>query len=136
MSRANPVGIWRLNHRLITSVISEAADNLEAVGLDTKEFFVLDDVEECPYPAELAKRLTIPKASITGYIKSLERKGFVRREIDPGDLRRHRITITRSGQESIVNARKALSHAFSRRLARLDAGEREALQVTLQKLCD
>jgi DNA-binding MarR family transcriptional regulator len=34
---------------------------------------------------------------VTVYLKRLEAAGFVRREIDPADLRRHRLLLTRPG---------------------------------------
>ena len=49
---------------------------------------MLADVDEHPYPAELAVSLCMPKPSVTLYVKRLEAAGFLRREIDPEDLRR------------------------------------------------
>ncbi|MET0404376.1 MAG: hypothetical protein ABW123_18335 [Cystobacter sp.] len=39
-----------------------------ALELDTKEFFVLDEVDSSRYPAQLAEKLMLPKASITMYV--------------------------------------------------------------------
>ena len=99
-----------------------------------KEFFVLDGVEEAPYPAELAKRLFIAKPTITMYLKSLEAKGFIRREIDPEDLRRHRLLVTSSGRKSVARARSIISVMFDERLSRLNDGERDEFQRLLEKL--
>ncbi len=125
---------WRLNHRLSTGVIDEAASGIAALGLEVKEFFVLDGVEETPYPAELAKRLFIAKPTITMYLKSLEAKGFVRREIDPEDLRRHRLLVTPSGRSAVTRARAIISSMFGKRLARLNDSERDEFQRLLEKL--
>jgi len=35
-----------------------------------------------------------PKATVTVYLKRLEAAGFVRREIEPSDRRRHRLLLT------------------------------------------
>jgi DNA-binding MarR family transcriptional regulator len=40
-----------------------------------------------------------PKATVTVYLKRLEAAGFVRREIDPSDRRRHRLLLTPPGVE-------------------------------------
>lgn len=134
-SRTSAIGMWGLYYRLLTGVVKESATDVGDLGIDIKEFFVLDDVEQCPYPAELAKRLSIPKATMTGYLKSLEAKGFVRREIDPEDLRRHRLTLTAAGSATVTGARAVLSDRFGKRLARLDGAERGELQGLLEKLC-
>jgi len=42
----------------------------------------------------------MPKATVTVYLKRLEAAGFVRREIDPSDLRRHRLLLTATGRKS------------------------------------
>jgi DNA-binding MarR family transcriptional regulator len=134
MAKANAAKVWSLNYRLLTSVITEASADIEKLDLETKEFFVLADIEECPYPAELAARLCMPKPTITVYLKSLEAKGFVRREIDPEDLRRHRLIVTPAGRKVVVRARTVLSDAYAARLARLTAAERDELQRLLEKL--
>lgn len=126
--------IWGLNHRLLTAVMNSCAAQLEELGLDTKEFFVLGEVDECRYPAELAARLMLPKASITVYLRNLVAKGFVQREIDEGDLRRHRLVVTSGGRKALDRALATLSDNFEHWLARLEAQERDELQRLLVKL--
>ncbi|MFC7584574.1 MarR family winged helix-turn-helix transcriptional regulator [Nonomuraea antimicrobica] len=94
--------IWGLNHRLLTAVMNSCSEQLDELGLDTKEFFVLGEVDECRYPAELAARLMMPKASVTVYLRNLVAKGFVQREIDEGDLRRHRLVVTPDGKKHSI----------------------------------
>jgi DNA-binding MarR family transcriptional regulator len=126
--------IWALNHRLLTAVMNSCTEQLDELGLDTKEFFVLGEVDECRYPAELAARLMMPKASVTVYLRNLVAKGFVQREIDEGDLRRHRLAVTPDGQKVLDSALAALSFNFDQWLARLEAQERDELQRLLEKL--
>ena len=134
-SRSKAAGMWGLYYRLLTGIVGESAAALGDLRIDIKEFFVLDDMEACPYPAELAKRLSIPKATMTGYLKSLEAKAFVHREIDAADLRRYRLTLTPDGREALDRARAVVSDCFAERLARLEAGEQVMLQGLLEKLC-
>src|SRR6202046_1554735 len=86
--------IWSLNFRLLMSVITSVAPDITELGLETKELFVLAEVDAHPHPAELAGVLSMPKPSVTMYVKRLEAAGFLRREIDGADLRRHRLTPT------------------------------------------
>lgn len=127
---------WGLNHRVLTSVLRDCVGEFEDLGLDAKEFFVLVGIEDWPYPAQLATHLVIPKPTVTGYVKSLESQGFVRREIDRGDLRRHRLVLTSAGVDTLQRALAVLSRVFDGWLARLDAGERADLQRLLEKVLD
>src|SRR5260370_24897146 len=100
MSAVDAAKIWSLNYRVLLSVISCAEADIAALGLDSKELFLLAEIDEHPYPAELAATLIMPKATVTAYLKRLEAAGFVRREIDPADLRRHRLLLTPAGRRA------------------------------------
>jgi DNA-binding MarR family transcriptional regulator len=119
--------LWTLNHRLITVVLHACTDRFDELGLETKEFFVLNEVGASRYPAELADRLVIPRASVTAYVRSLVAKGFMRREIDESDLRRHRLALTQEGQTALLEARRVVGDEFERRLARLDDSDQDHL---------
>ena len=128
--------LWTLNHRLLTVVMDACSAELAALGLETKEFFVLAEVAASPYPAELAATLMIPKASVTVYVRSLVAKGFMRREIDDADLRRHRLVLTAEGEAARDRALAALATGFDRRLARIAPRDRTELQRILLALLE
>ncbi|GHH02771.1 MarR family transcriptional regulator [Comamonas sp. JC664] len=134
MSKIDPAKIWSLNHRLLMAVISSVAAELADLGLETKELFVLAEVDEHPYPAELAASLCIPKPSVTLYVKRLEAAGFLRREIDTEDLRRHRLQLTPAGRKVMQQGTALLSEAYSERLGRLSAAQQSELRVLLEKM--
>lgn len=126
--------IWSLNYRVLLSVISCAEADICALGLESKELFLLAEVDEHPYPAELAATLSMPKATVTLYLKRLEAAGFVRREIDPSDLRRHRLLLTAAGRQAAKKGLTLLSIEFDKRLARLTVAQRNDLKVLLEKI--
>ncbi|MFI6428296.1 MarR family winged helix-turn-helix transcriptional regulator [Promicromonospora sp. NPDC050880] len=128
--------LWTLNHRLLTAVLDEAGTQLEELGLEPKEFFVLAEVPASPHPAQLAKELVIPKASVTVYVRNLVAKGFLRREIDDSDLRRHRLVLTDDGVAARDRSFAALAAAFDRRLARIAPGDRAELARILTALLE
>ena len=134
MSTIDPAKVWSLNYRLLMSVIATVAPKIAALGLETKELFLLVEVEAHPYPAELAAVLCMPKPTVTVYVKKLEAAGFLRREIDAADLRRHRLVVTPTGRKAISRGLALLSDTFGGRLARLSTAERAALQRMLEKL--
>ncbi|AFC52138.1 hypothetical protein MINTM019_07510 [Mycobacterium paraintracellulare] len=126
--------IWSLNYRVLLSVISCAEADICALGLESKELFLLAEIDEHPYPAELAATLSMPKATVTLYLKRLEAAGFVRREIDPSDLRRHRLQLTTTGRRAARDGLKLLSDEFDKRLGRLTVAQRNDLRNLLEKI--
>lgn len=127
--------IFRLNLQLSTETLTAATPEIEALGLEAKEFFVLDGVEERPYPAELARHLSMPKPTITLYLKNLEGKGFVARAIDAQDLRRHRLELTKLGRQRVTQARACLAHRYGEKLSRLNRREQIDFAKLLEKIC-
>jgi DNA-binding MarR family transcriptional regulator len=126
--------IWSLNHRLLMSVITSVAPAIAELGLETKELFVLAEVDAHPHPAELAGVLCMPKPTITIYLKRLEAAGFLRREIDGADLRRHRLILTAGGRKTMSRGLALLSKALGARLARLSSTQQSELATLLEKL--
>ncbi|MDT5253348.1 MAG: MarR family transcriptional regulator, temperature-dependent positive regulator of motility [Mycobacterium sp.] len=134
MAKVDASKIWSLNYRVLLSVISSAEAEIAALGLESKELFLLAEVEEHPYPAELAVTLSMPKPTVTVYLKRLEAAGFVRREIDPEDLRRHRLLLTPAGRRATEDGLALLSHAFSKRLQRLTVTQQKELKSLLEQI--
>ncbi|EPX58156.1 Transcriptional regulator, MarR family [Cystobacter fuscus DSM 2262] len=134
MSKIDPAKIWSLSYRLLMSVISHVTPDVAALGVETKELFVLAALEEHPYPAELAATLSMPKPTVTVYVKRLEAAGFVSREIDAADMRRHRLRLTPAGRKVMNQGMTLLSDAFGERLGRLSAAQQEQLRMLLEKM--
>lgn len=135
MPKIDAAKLWSLNHRLLMSVIAGVAPEIVALGLDVKELFVLGEVDEHPYPAELAAALVMPKPTMTVYVKRLEAAGFLRREIDAADLRRHRLRLTPTGRKTMQRGLTLLADTFAARLERLSATEQAQLRAMLERLC-
>jgi DNA-binding MarR family transcriptional regulator len=134
MAKIDPGKIWSLNYRLLMSVIASVAADITALGLETKELFLLAEVDEHPHPAELAATLCMPKATVTVYVKRLEAAGFLRREIDAADLRRHRLSLAPAGRKAMTSGLALLSDAFGGRLGRLSAAKQTELKALLEQL--
>ena len=134
MAKIDAAKIWSLNYRLLMTVITSVIGKLGELGLDSKELFVLAEIDDHPHPAELASTLCMPKPSVTVNLKSLEAAGFVRREIDTTDLRRHRLIVTPAGRKVMTRGLALLSDAFGTRLSRLSNAEQTELRSLLEKL--
>jgi DNA-binding MarR family transcriptional regulator len=134
MPKVDPAKIWSLNYRLLTAVITQVSAEIASLGLEAKELFLLAELEDHPYPAELSACLSMPKPTVSVYVKRLEAAGFVRREIDAEDLRRHKLLLTPAGRKVMTQGIARLSEAFGERLARLSAREQLELKELLEKL--
>jgi len=134
MTKVDVAKTWSLNYRLLMSVITSVAADVSALGIDPKELFLLAAVDEHPHPAELAMDLCMPKPTVTAMVKRLEADGFLNREIDPTDLRRHRLSLTATGRKATARGLAILSSAFGERLSRLDAAEQAELHALLEKM--
>jgi DNA-binding MarR family transcriptional regulator len=134
MSLDDAAKIWSLNYQVLLSVIVSVETDITALGVDSKELFLLAEIDEHPYPAELATTLSMPKPTVTVYLKRLEAAGFVRREIDPADLRRHRLELTPAGRRVTKDGLALLSDAFSKRLERLTRAQQRELKKLLEQI--
>jgi DNA-binding MarR family transcriptional regulator len=134
MSLDDAAKIWSLNYQVLLSVIGSVETDITALGVDSKELFLLAEVDEHPYPAELATTMSMPKPTVTVYLKRLEAAGFMRREIDPADLRRHRLQLTPAGRRVTKDGLALLSDAFSKRLERLTRAQQKELKNLLEQI--
>jgi DNA-binding MarR family transcriptional regulator len=134
MSLEDAAKIWSLNYQLLLSVIATVETDITALGLDSKELFLLAEIDDHPYPAELASTMSMPKATVTVYLKRLEAAGFLRREIDPADLRRHRLQLTPAGRRASKGGLALLSDAFGKRLERLTRAQQKELKNLLERI--
>jgi DNA-binding MarR family transcriptional regulator len=134
MAKIDAAKVWSLNYRLLMTVITSVTADIVKLGLEMKELFVLAEIDEHPHPADLATTLSMQKPTVTVHLKHLEAAGFVRREIDATDLRRHRLIVTASGRKVMTRGLALLSEAFGARLSRLSSAEQAELKGLLERL--
>ena len=134
MIKCDPNHLFWLNYRSTMATMSDVAPAIRALRLELKELFLLAEIEGHPHPAELARVLLMPKPTVTVIVKRLEAEGYVRREIDTGDLRRHKLSLTASGRRAATRGLAILADAYGRRLQRLSATQQAELRSILEKL--
>jgi DNA-binding MarR family transcriptional regulator len=134
MRKLSPWALWTLNFQVMTSLLADVAPRLRALRLEVKEFLLLSKLDEHPNPADLARALVTPKPSVTFMVKRMEALGYLRRELQPDDLRRFRLTLTPSGRSAMESGRQIFDQEFGRRLSRLTQAQRVELMRIFERL--
>ena len=126
---------WELvlrNVNVLHSVLGKAEPELASLELDAKRLFILCMVDANPFPADLARALSMPKPSMTFLIKKLEESGYLRRQGEKGDLRRYRLTITPAGIKARDKGAEVVNGIFGACLNSLGAAD----QATFSRIVD
>ncbi len=82
----------------------------------------------------LAQTLTIDRANMVALLDVLEQRGFIERQADPLDRRRHVVKLTAVGQRELQQIRQAREEVDDAFFAGLDTEEQETLHRLLVKL--
>ena len=69
--------------------------------------------EEELHPGELAEKLSLVPGRMTDILKTLEKKGMIRREPDPEDRRRVLVKITPKGVRDVTERREKVRTQYS-----------------------
>lgn len=90
--------------------------------------------EESTTLGEIARRLRVTPAVITGLIDRLEKRGYVRRVTEPGDRRRIYLEPTEAGRQVGLAVEHRLIEEVSVHLSRLPADELASIERGLSSL--
>lgn len=78
---------------------------------------------------ELAQRLNISPAAVTASLKSLEGKGYIHREPEPGDARCNRVQLTEKGHRAVESCLVCLQRVSRRMYTNFSAEDQAAIQA-------
>ena len=95
---------------------------------------ILTDAVEPLSPNEIAVRLIISRATVTGLLDSLERREYVRRTPHPTDRRMLRIELTDTGRVAALTFRPLVHRQQKNWLGVLTEEEQEQLIDLLQRV--
>jgi DNA-binding MarR family transcriptional regulator len=104
-------------------------------GISLRQLAALRGIEDgATSPGELARLWQVTPAVITGIVDRLERRGLVRREVDPQDRRRLRLALTESGRAASEEIQAALVEDLAAQLAHATRKELAELGRSLELL--
>jgi DNA-binding MarR family transcriptional regulator len=87
-------------------------------------------------PSELGERLIVTRATVTGLLDSLERRGFVKRSTNPADRRSLMVEITPDGL-AVLQALRTLIHRHEQSwMSSFSEAELGAYIATLHRIQD
>jgi DNA-binding MarR family transcriptional regulator len=109
---------------------------LSAWQLQTSHYGILLLLEAIGQASQqhLAQTLTIDRANMVALLDTLEKRGFIERQPDPLDRRRHVVKLTAVGQGQLQQIRQAREEVDQAFFAGLDNAEQETLHRLLIKL--
>ncbi len=117
------------------TLTSELAVALEPLGLASRDYCVLATAREADRTQiELANLVGLDKTTMTVTVDRLERAGLARRTPLSSDRRVRVITVTPAGERRVAKARQVIEQVQADVLARLPAGQRDALMSGLTRL--
>jgi DNA-binding MarR family transcriptional regulator len=121
----------RLNRWAESSVSSSAND----LRLSLRQLSALTMIEdEVTTLGDVAKRLHVTPAVVTGLIDRLERRGYVQRINSTDDRRRVMLTLTDSGRSAAQAATAGLAAELEQSLIKLDAEDLQMINKALARL--
>ncbi len=126
--------IWGLDHSL--QRVSKQME--KRLGVTGPQRLVIRIVGRFPgLPAgKLAALLQIHPSTLTGILKRLEGRGFLRRQVDPRDRRRVLLGLTSKGRQLDIATSGTIETAIERALSRLSPDRIEGSREVLMRLRD
>ena len=119
--------------RLGWEIKDRAMEAFESTGLTPQHHAVLSVLEEGAPETQgtIADALGYDRSHLVGLLDELDERGLVQRRRDPVDRRRHLVSLTAEGKETLARLRSIVKRFEKEFFAPLDAGQRETLHSLL-----
>lgn len=118
----------------LTSRIAKLVQPFDLTPASGLVLSILADSEKAMPPHEIASRLIISRATVTGLVDSLERRGYAHRHSHPSDRRMILIEITEKGRQVAEEFRPIVHHFQKEWFQTFSDWEQRELINTLHRL--
>jgi DNA-binding MarR family transcriptional regulator len=122
--------------RLGFALKERTMEAFEATGLTPYHHAVLAVLLEDPRETQamIADALGYDRSHLVGVLDELEERGLIERRRDPGDRRRHLVSLTPDGKQALTRLRAVAKRVEDDFFRPLDAEERRTLNDLLSRL--
>ena len=122
--------------RAVKKMTKYYRDRITEFGLTHTQFFLLTALyeEDGILVSELAKKIGVDKATMTGLIDRLEQDGLIKREKDHNDRRVYKIFLTKKSEELREKLTKIYHEVNMLFLSSLSNQEKETLNNIINKI--
>jgi len=121
--------------RIMRAVDLHSRRLVEEHGLTGPQLATLAELQPGPLsPAEIAARVHLSRATVTGILERLRKRGLVTRTPSDVDRRRVSIALTELGDRVLARAPSLLQERFRHALARLQDWEQHQILATLERI--
>jgi len=122
--------------RLGMAAKERSLDAFESTGLSPQHYAVLSLLEEGTREtqATIADALGYDRSQLVGLLDELEEQKLIERRRDPGDRRRHLVSLTPVGKTTLGQLRAIAKQVEKEFLAPLDPEQRRTLHLLLLEL--
>jgi DNA-binding MarR family transcriptional regulator len=126
----------RLIPRLTRWAQARVVDDEEGPDLSLRQLSALQMIQddETTTLGDVARRLMVTPAVVTGLIDRLEKRGYVRRIASTGDRRRVHLGLTNAGREAAAASERNLIDEVAAKLNQFSASELKTLEQGLTLL--
>lgn len=132
--------LLRVQHRIHHWAVAAVQANRGGLDLSLRQVAVLYMIRNgAGYPGQIARRLRVTPAVVTGLLDRLEQRGYVRRQTDPSDRRRLLVVLTATGEDASDAVMRMLSREVAARLASASAADLDVLErafALLERMTD
>jgi MarR family transcriptional regulator, 2-MHQ and catechol-resistance regulon repressor len=128
--------LFRIWAKATKALFDNVAKDITAHGLTLENFMVMELLysKGAHYIQEISEKLDIPSGSITYVVNKLEKKEYVRREIDDENKRYIKVILTKKGQDLFHDIFPKHVKMIVDNMAVLDDAQKEQLSTLLKSI--
>jgi len=128
------VGYWlRRAYQRHMAIFAAVMSDLDLTSIQFSSLVKLRDMKAVTQ-TELGRLIGIDRATISGVVSRLQKRGLLQFRLDPLDRRSRIVALTPAGESLLDQALQRIGQVGEDTLAPVDETERAALRETLRKL--